>query len=452
MPSPLSLSPLQAPGDPLAVVLDFLPLIVLIAILVPVMLWLLAWMSRYFEYLKTVESAWLDRETLDFVRRVLEGVWIAFIALIVLAIAQTRSEILRDILVAFVLRVPALFFVVFVLFTAAVLVRALHRFAAYLRGELKTKPKRVAPASALAFAEIVLKYVIYIVALVTAVLGGIRALPPSDQTFIAQNIGIVPAIEPVVALEVFIGIVVVVLADRLVDSIFEDVKRRTAKFSVRVLDEFKAITRYGVWVVGAVVILFVFLDLILSEGRLVIFAVGFVAFMILAGIFGFDAVRNALAGVTLLRADPFDVGDRVKIGNDLVCDVASMSLTRTTVRTLRGELVQLPNTQLLQLPVVNFSRSKPYAVFVEATVDFDVGHDRVQDLLKRAAMDTEGIVKDRPPEVFGKDVLGDAVVYQLYAYTDQPERMKEIKSALIFRIQDLFREAGIRPRGHLVED
>ncbi len=439
--------PLQVEGDAIPTILGLLPIIVLIVVLVGAMMWILAWMSRYFEYLKTVESAWLDRDTLDFVRHVLEAVWIAFMAIIVLAIAQTRSPPLHDFLVAFVLRVPAIFFLIFVMFSAAIVVRALHRFAAFLRGELKVKPKRIAPATALAFTEIVLKYLIYVVALVVAVLGSIRALPASDQAYIEQNVGSIPAINPAAILGVLFGILAIAIVDRFVDSIFEDMKRRTTKFSARAQEEFKSIARYGVWIVGAVILLFIILGLVLTEDRsLIIFAVGFIAFIVLVAVIAVEPAQNALAGVTLMRADPFDVGNRVKIGDDLVCDVISMSLTLTQVRTLRGELVQIPNTRLLQMSVVNFSRSKPYAIFVEVAVGFDVGHQRVRDLLVKAASETEGIVKDRPPEVFGKEVEGDAVLYQLFAYTDQPERMKEIKSALVFKIQDLFGGAGIRPR------
>ena len=68
-----------------------------------------------------------------------------------------------------------------------------------------------------------------------------------------------------------------------------------------------------------------------------------------------------------------------------------------------------------------------------------------EEVSRAGLVTSEGVVADRPPEVFGKDVDGDKVVYQLYAYTDHPERMKEIKSTLIYRIQDLFGNAGITP-------
>lgn len=444
--------PFQATGDALGTLVDLLPIIVLIVVLAGVMMWFLGWMSRYFEYLKTIESAWLDRTTLDFVRRVLEAVWIAFMAIIILAIAQTRSQTLHELLADFVLRAPAVFVFVFVLFAAAIIVRVLHRFGAYLRGELKTKPKRVAPAGALAFAELVLKYVIYTVALVIAILGSVRALPASDLAYIEQTVGILPGLQPIAILGLLFGIVAILVADRFVDSIFEDMKVRTTKFSGRALDDLKSVARYAVWILGAVVLLFIILALILSGDRLVIFAVGFTGFMVALTVFAFSPVQNVLAGFSLLRADPYNVGDRIKVGDELVGDVLSMSLSLTTVRTVRNEIVQLPNAKLLVTPIVNFSRSKPYAIFVEVPVSFEIAHERVSDLLRQAAADLEGIVKEHAPEVFGKEIQGGAILYQLFAYTDRPERMKEIKSALVFRIQDLFARAGLHTVGVLVAD
>lgn len=443
---PLPSLAFQASGDVVSAVLGYLPVIVLIVVLVGLMMWFLAWMARYFEYLKTVESAWLDRTTLDFVRRVLEGIWIVIMVILVLAIAQTQSRTIRDVLVEFVARLPAAFFFVFVLFAAAIAVRILHRFAAYLRGELKTKPRRIAPPSALAFTELVLKYVIYIVALVIAVLGSIAALPPPDRNAIYAVVAL-PALEPGAALEIGLGVLIVAVADRFVASIFEDLKHRTRKFSIRALDEFKAIARYAVWLLGALVILLIFLAIILPAADLIVFAVGFVAFLVVVSLLASEPLRDALGGVVLMRGDPFDVGDRIKVGENLVADVVSMSLTLTCVRTLRGELVQFPNRRLLQMPVVNFTRSKPYAIRVEIAVGFDVDHDRVRNLLIRAARETDGAVRDRAPEVYGKGLEGDAIVYQLYVYTDQPERMKEVQSTIIWKIQDLFHEAGIRPKG-----
>jgi small-conductance mechanosensitive channel len=416
-----------------------------IIVLLAGMMWFLAWMSRYFEYLKTLESRWIDRPTVDFVQRVLEILWVSFTILAALAIAQTQSEAIRGALLAFLLRAPSMFFAVFVLFLAGLVIRMMHRFAAYLRGELRVKPRKAAPPRALAFTETVLKYLFSIAALGIAVLGAVRILPAEDQRAIAANVGTLPAPNLVVGLELAASLVLVVVADRFVTSIFEDVKRRSRKFSARVLDDLRAVTRYGVWLISAIVVLFVVLDLFLTLERLIVVAIGFVGFLLLAAILAFDPARNALAGVTLMRADPFDVGDRVELGDDIVGDVVSMGLTTTQVRTLRGEQVHVPNARLLQQPIVNFSRSRPYAIAVQVSIDFDVAHDQVCDMLVRSARETRGIVGEPAPEAHATDLQGKSILYELLAYTDEPQRMKAIRSSLIFQIQDILTESHVTP-------
>ena len=442
----MALLPFQQ-GEALADAFNLLGPIAGIILVVAAMLWFVAWLTRYVEYLKSLESRWMDAGTLDFVRRGLEAVWITLMAIVVLGIASTQSEPIRDTLVAVVLRLPALFFVAFVLFTAELVVRLLHRFAAYLRGELKTKPRRAAPRHALAFTEIVLKYVLYIGALSLAVLGGVRALPSEDQAFIGANVGTLPAPDRAVGLGILIALLVVFVADRFVNSIFEDLKGRTRKFSARVLEEFKSLARYAVWLISAVVVLFVLLGGLLGQEQLVVFAVGFIAFFVLIAVLAFDPVRNALAGVSLIRADPFDVGDRVKIGDDLVCDIVSMGLATTQVRTLRGEAVNLPNAGLLGATVTNFSRSRPTAIAVDVAIPFEVSHGRVDEILLRVASETRGVVSEPAPRVLGTALDGGSIRYEVLAFTDAPSKMQDVRSALIFGIQDAFREAGIRPQG-----
>ncbi|MCK4366937.1 MAG: mechanosensitive ion channel, partial [Thermoplasmata archaeon] len=92
----------------------------------------------------------------------------------------------------------------------------------------------------------------------------------------------------------------------------------------------------------------------------------------------------------------------------------------------------------------NFSRSETYAMAVEANIAFDIPHAKVESLLMKAADKTDGIVDEPRPEVFAKSVDNGLILYQLLAYTDEPETMKEINSKLIYYVQDVFLEAGIK--------
>lgn len=84
-------------------------------------------------------------------------------------------------------------------------------------------------------------------------------------------------------------------------------------------------------------------------------------------------------------------------------------------------------------------------MFLDVSVGFDVPNDRVRELLLEAARKTPGIVDNPLPEVYGKDVVGSTIQYQLLAYTKEPDRMKQIKSDLVFHLQETFRHSGVVP-------
>lgn len=433
-------------GDVVAIFVDWILPLLAIIVFTAAMLWLLAYASRYFEYLKAQESKWFGRDTLDFIRRFLFVLWAVLFLVVVLLILQFRSEIARAILQAVIARVPAAFVAAFALFVGAVFVRVLHHFAAYLRGETRLRPGQPVAAPALALTELVLKYVIYAVAGITAFVGGVQALPAQDQPVKDALSALIRPEQWTSFLVIVAGAVLVgFVLDRIARSLFEDMKKRSRKFNARVIDQVKSGTRLAILLAVGMAALFLILNLVLDPLRLLVLAIGFVALAIVATLVGMGTLQEALAGLSLMMADPFDVGDRVKIGEDLVCDVVGVYLTMTQVQTLKGELVNLPNTRLRQEPIVNFSRSKAYAMFVDVTVGFEIPHARVREILIEAARKTAGIVEDPPPEVYGKDVVGKAIEYQLLAYTADPKRMKQIKSDLVFNVQDAFQRFGVVP-------
>ena len=436
----------ETTGDIVTVFVDWILPVAAVGLLTAFLLWLLAYMARVFVYLKAQESRWFTRDTLDFSRKFFSLCAVIFYAIGVLFILQFRSDLARAVLSAVIAHVPAAFLVLFALFLGAVFVRVLHNFAAYLRGELRLKPKVPAPPRALATTELVLKYVVYAIAGVTAIVGGVQALPPQDQPVKDALSSLIRPEQWTSVLAILAGaVILVVILERVANSLFEDLKKRSRKFNPKVVDQVKSAARVAMVLVIGVTALFLILNLVLDPTRLLVFSVGFIALAVVAALAAMQTLQEAIAGIHLMMADPFDVGDRMKIGDDLVCDVVGIYLTITQVRTLKGELVNLPNTRLRQEPIVNFSRSETYAMFVDVSVPFSVPHGRVRDVLLEAARKTAGIVEVPPPEVYGKDVAGSAIEYQLLAYTKEPERMKQIKSDLVFNLQDAFQRVGIVP-------
>jgi len=423
--------------------------IALIIAATAIMVYTLAYLSRYFEYLKMQESKYLDAPALDFVHRAIELLLIGIWGLAVMAIASARSPEVRGLLIELFRRFPAAAFVIFTLFVGAILVRALRGFGAYLRGELPAKPGKLAPPRLWGVTELFLKYVIVAVAVLVAFVGAVDILPRDvpEKGFLegVRNGLTTPSSALFTAVAIaFAGVIVALGLARFLDSVFDDMKQRSKKYGPKVLDQFKVVSRTAIYGLSFVTVLFVVLGLFFTPEQLIAFAVAFLLAVLVGLAIAFDAVRNAAAGLALLQADPYAVGDRVKIGEDLVGDVTGISLTMTSVRTGRGETVTLPNRQVLATPVLNFTRSEHHPIFVEVAVGWDVPHKTVEQLLLEAAKRTPGVLETPAPQVFGKDVAGNAIVHQLIAYTNDPEQMKQVKSALLYTVQDLFHERKLK--------
>lgn len=422
------------------------PTILVVVGLIIIFMYGLAYLARYFEYLKMHESRYFDRRTLDITRTILQWVWVGILALCILIVSSLKSENARNLLTKLNELVPALLFVVVVSLTTVLLVSALKKFAEHLQTSVHGKKEGVVGPEALGFAEIFFKYLIYVLGGLIATLGGL-ALVPDLQQWVSvnvlepvQNVGNWPLI---VGLLTIVGLVAFVVS-RLISSLFEDLKNRSKKFSPRVIVLFKSLALDMTYFVAGLVSLFLVLSIFLQPVEItaaaLILVVIFVAIILMAR----TPLRNALSGISLMIADPFDEGDRVKILDDLVCDIEQMNLSLTQVKTLKGEVVNIPNNRILESKIFNFSRSHEYAMTVEVSVSYEVPSEKIRDLLLEAAEKTNGIVDDPKPTVFAKKIEGNTIVHQLLAYITDTRKMKRVRSDLIYNIQRIFYEKGIR--------
>ncbi len=429
----------------------FWPAFVLTAFLAIASLYVVAYMNRFFAYLKAQESRYLGRRTLELLKRVMLGIWIGLLVVLVLvafAGASGDPNVASDVRLV-VLHIPSVLVVVFALVGSVAGSRVVARFLSYLRGQLEEKPEKVLDAQAFVVGELAVKYFLYGLGLVVAVLGGLGLLPPEDATVrdvIDQAIFVplAPLIDPRYLTLVLTTLVLMVLATRLADSLFADFKKRTQKFTPRVVDLFHAVTRYAIFGAAILTLIFLTLSTGLSADQIILVGLILVILGLIAALILHEPIANALSGIALINTDPFREGERIKVGDTLVCDVLEVNLTNTRVKTLKGEVVNMPNRELLAHSIMNFSRSKPYAMTVDVTVSFDVPHSKVESLLVDAAKRTEGVLGDPKPSVFAHRIEGNTVSYQLWAYIADPDEMKRAKSEIIAKAQELFHEEGFK--------
>ena len=154
---------------------------------------------------------------------------------------------------------------------------------------------------------------------------------------------------------------------------------------------------------------------------------------------------NIVGGLALTFAGTFHVGDRVKIG-EVVGDVVETTLILTRLRSIRNEIVTIPNATILGGHVVNYSteaRSRGLALVTEVTIGYDAPWRKVHDLLIQAARRTPAILQTPAPYVLQHSLNDYHVSYEIWAYTANAADMFLTYGALHQNIQDAFNEGGI---------
>ena len=157
-------------------------------------------------------------------------------------------------------------------------------------------------------------------------------------------------------------------------------------------------------------------------------------------------VGNVIAGYSMIYRRTFRIGDRVKI-RDVVGDVTEMRLQVTHLRTIKNEEVIVPNSQILDGEVVNYSSyAREGKLILHATVgiNYAVPWRQVEAMLVLAAERTEGLLREPPPFVNQK-ALGDfAVTYEINVYCGDAHAMARLYTALYRSILDVFNEYGVQ--------
>jgi small-conductance mechanosensitive channel len=158
-----------------------------------------------------------------------------------------------------------------------------------------------------------------------------------------------------------------------------------------------------------------------------------------------SAVAHGVAGTILTYMRAFQVGDFVRIGND-VGEVVEKTLLVTRIHTQKNEIVTIPNGTVLGGVVVNYSgeaRNQGVIFHTTVTIGYNAPWRQVHELLISAALATDDVLHDPLPFVLQTALNDFYVAYELNAYTAEPKNMQNIYSVLHQNIQDKFNEAGV---------
>ncbi|MAY84648.1 MAG: hypothetical protein CMP59_10990 [Flavobacteriales bacterium] len=154
-----------------------------------------------------------------------------------------------------------------------------------------------------------------------------------------------------------------------------------------------------------------------------------------------EAFRDFVAGIMLLFEGDVMVGDVVEMENETVGVVKQINLRTSKVRTRDGIMMIVPNSQLTNDRVINWSNSNRLTRFrVDVGVAYGSDTKLVEKLLLECADKEETITERIKPFVMFQNFGDSSLDFSLYFWSEEVWRIERTKSRLRFSIDQAFRD------------
>lgn len=134
-----------------------------------------------------------------------------------------------------------------------------------------------------------------------------------------------------------------------------------------------------------------------------------------------DTIANLISGVAIIIDRPFKEGDWIAVG-DMHASVTKIRLRTTTLTTFDNETVVVPNKQLAQERVVNFTLTPNARVRVSVGIAYKEDIQGAREVILSTLEGDDRILPDPAPSVVVTDLGDSSVNLQLRFWTEDPNQ------------------------------
>ena len=348
-----------------------------------------------------------------------------------------------------------LYFIVFIIYLIMILRAMITDFVKFASTKRDKSVKKIVkgekfslknlvylPTRQLKQAQPILRYLVLVLGIlvilstILSMFGAKRSMSSSVANFLSENVNYL----------YFIAILILVawLLKRMLTIIFDDMAKRAKKIHpATVILAGKGLKGFLIAFTSMIVLVAILQMAELGEISSVILSIAIVSIGVVSAISSTGGINNLLTGMAVQAFRPVDIGDRIRIGENIIGDVVEISNISVKIRNLEKEIVNIPHNEILLNTLVNYTKSVPVALTISATIGYDTAHEDVEYLMKEAAKKTTGVVSAPPPETVLVEMHDYYIKYELKAYINNVKRMRKIKSELIRKCHTLFYKNGV---------
>ena len=157
-----------------------------------------------------------------------------------------------------------------------------------------------------------------------------------------------------------------------------------------------------------------------------------------------NIINNFVSGLILQFERPIRVGDVVEIQAGLTGTITRIGIRASTVQTVQGAEIIIPNATFISSNVTNWTLSEARRR-LELPVGVAYGTDPklVKDLMERPAVQHPDVLTSPEPAVFFKEFGDSALNFELQFWVMQESNVVKVKSEVALEVMRLLSEAGI---------
>ncbi|MFY0598892.1 MAG: mechanosensitive ion channel [Cyclobacteriaceae bacterium] len=157
-----------------------------------------------------------------------------------------------------------------------------------------------------------------------------------------------------------------------------------------------------------------------------------------------DIAANFISGILMAFRQPIKVGDIIET-NDYMGKVEEINLRVTIIRTFQGLNVIIPNRDVFQKPLTNYTKTNDRRIDLELGVSYADDLEKVRDLTEKTIKELPFLLEGREVNLFFSEFGSSSINFKIMFWVKYPDHpgFLTARSEAIIAIKKAFDENGI---------
>lgn len=159
-----------------------------------------------------------------------------------------------------------------------------------------------------------------------------------------------------------------------------------------------------------------------------------------------DIGENFLSGLILAFNRPFNVGDVIQSEN-ITGSIISLGLRTTTIKTFEGYDVFIPNSMIVNNPLINYNREGMRRFDFTVGIDYEADLTQAKQLILESMKQVDEILKVPEPFVVISELASSSTILKIFFWVNALEAARSllvIKSEVIELTVRAFKDGGVK--------